>query len=1122
MISCWQQIEPKTMKTMSSSIARLAACLALGLVQTALVRAADSRLLWEIGKDDHNNAEFALAPGGYSKFSADAFYVVGRSTSQEAWPYVHPGPADSWAGSRPHVFTIVFGVKAAVSEGTCRLVVDLLDTQKNSPPKVHITVNDRAFDKQMPAGAGDESVQGDPSKGKPYHFVIEFPAASLKAGNNAIDIANVAGSWMLYDRVALEVPDAVETAATQAGAVLRSVQAQPMLVERGGKMFQPVLASVVYLGEATEASLRLGTTELERVQLQGGGQEIEALAPAVEEEKEATLELAVGGKALASRAVTLKPVRHWTVYILMHSHVDIGYTDIQPKIAAKQAHNVQRTLELIPQTKDYPSDAQFRWNLEVHWTYEQFWTNATPEQKRAFEQAVHGGHIGLDGMYGNLLTGISRGEELVHQLAFSQELGRRCGVTVDSMMISDVPGLTWGLIPALTQAGVKYISDGPNFIDRIGWTRVTWEDKPFYWLAPNGKDKVLYWAPYFGYAFGHTVDKITDAVQTDLRQLEENGYPYDLVQIRWSKGDNGSADERVMQQVRDWNAKYASPHLVIATTSRMFHDFEQRYAAKIPTFRGDFTPYWEDGAPSSARETALNRHSADRLSQAETLWALRSPTGFPAADFAEAWKAAALYSEHTWGAHNSVSAPDIDFVKTQWRYKQGYALAADTISRAVLAKVVGVASAPQTAGRAEFDVYNTASWPRTDLVTLAKETPGDVVKDPSGKEVPSQRLTSGELVFLAHDVPALGAARYSVEAAEKPAAAGNAHASGVTLTSPRFTVKLDETSGAIVSLRQQGLEAELVDGKLNSYIYLPGSDLKDVKANGPVKITVKETGPLVASLLVTSEAPSCRQLLREVRVIDGLDRVELIDELDKLPVRTPEGLHFGFEFNVPGAAVHMNSPMAVFEPEKDQLPGACKNWFSVERWVDVANAQYGVTWATVDAPLVEMGGLTANLLRSQPNPVAYLKTIKPSSKLYSWVMNNHWHTNYRADQEGKTTFRYALRPHHGYDPIAAAHFGLEASEPLIAAPAAGAPPPPPLVRVEPAGVIVTALKPSEDGKAWIIRLFGASGKDETARLVWSKPVSVTYSDVVELVGQKAPESIPVSAWSLVTLRADRQ
>jgi hypothetical protein len=289
-----------------------------------------------------------------------------------------------------------------------------------------------------------------------------------------------------------------------------------------------------------------------------------------------------------------------------------------------------------------------------------------------------------------------------------------------------------------------------------------------------------------------------------------------------------------------------------------------------------------------------------------------------------------------------------------------------------------------------------------------------------------------------------------------------------------------------------------------------------------VKISVQEAGPLVASLLVESDAPSCRRLTREVRVVEGLDRVGIIDQVDKLPVRKFEGLHFGFEFNVPRAVVRMNSPLAVVEPEKDQLPGACKNWFSIERWVDVANEQYGVTWATVDAPMVEMGGLTANLVGSQPRPAAYLKTIKASPKLYSWVMNNHWHTNYRADQEGNVTFCYAIRPHHGYDPIAAAHFGIEATEPLIAALATARALQPPPVRVEPAGVMVTAFKPSEDGKAWILRLYGASGQDQVARLVWSRPVSVSYSDVVELPGQPAPEGIPVPAWSLVTLRAERQ
>jgi hypothetical protein len=1093
----------------------------LGLLIAAAAATASSgaATLWSIGAKDTNTAEFALGPKDFQAYRQPGVFIVGESDARKDWPYAQPGPSDGWGPGTPQTFEIYFALENA-PEGPCRLELDFADTHSSNPPKLRVEVNDLAREFQTPAGAGDASVNGEPAKGRPYVISLDVPAATIKAGENRVAITTLTGSWVLWDAAQFEAPAGVRLAAPKERTLVTGIAAsRTTLAWQEGKPAQVVTLDVRRIGGPAEATVRVGDQPPVKVMLRPGTQTVEAFAPAVAAAETVPVALAVGGQAVAQKEVELEPVRQWVVYILMHSHVDIGYTDIQPHIAAKQAHNVTRALELIPQTKDYPDDARFRWNLEVHWTYEQFWTNATPEQKLAFQQAVHDGYIGLDAMYGNLLTGICRGEELVHQLAFAKELGRRCGVNVDSMMISDVPGLTWGLIPALTQAGVKYISDGPNFTDRIGWTRVTWEDKPFYWIAPNGKDKVLYWAPYFGYAFGHTVDKLTDAVQRDLKQLEDKGYPYDLVQIRWSKGDNGSADERVVQQVRDWNAKYASPRLIIATTSRMFHDFEQRYAGKIPSFRGDFTPYWEDGAPTSARETGLNRHSADRLSQAETLWALLDPAGFPAAQFDEAWKDVALYSEHTWGAYNSVSQPDLDFVKTQWKYKQAYALEADTLSRALLARITGTGAAPAGAP-IQYDVFNTASWPRTDLVTLPKETPGDVVKEAGGPPVPSQRLSGGELVFLANDVPALGAKRYQVEPGAAPTA-GSARAEGVTLTTARFTVKLDEATGAIVSLRQQDLDAELVDGKLNEYLYLPGANLKDVKPCGPVKITVKEPGPLVASLLVESEAPSCRRLLREVRVVLGLDRVEIIDQVDKLPVRTPEGLHFGFEFNVPNAVVRMNSPLAVVEPEKDQLPGACKNWFSIERWVDVANAQYGVTWATLDAPMVEMGGLTANLLLSQPNPAAYLKTIKPSAKFYSWVMNNHWHTNYRADQEGNTTFRYAIRPHHGYDPIAAARFGIEATEPLIAAPAAGAAPPTPPVRVEPDGVIVTAFKPSQDGKAWILRLFGASGQDQLARLVWSQPASVTYSDVVEAPGQKAPERIPVPAWSLVTLRAER-
>jgi hypothetical protein len=1097
----------------------LAATVALAAMALNL-QAAGTRVLWQIGKADTNCTEFALAPGNFAQYQNDGFFVVGTSAAQQDWPYVHPGPNDAWAGGREHTFTILFGVKQPELNGTCRLVFDVLDTQAKAAPKLKVEVNGCPFSKQLARGNGDASLQGNPAGARPQHFIIEFPASLLKAGLNQVDIANTSGSWLLYDSVALETPESLDGAPVGDAAALRGIQGVPALVERSGAYFQPVTASLAYSGAPQEAQVQLDGREVGRVRLAQGRQQVEALAPEVRQETPATLSVVAGGKTLASEKVTLTPVRKWEVYILMHSHTDIGYTDLQPNIEKKQAHNALRALDLIRETKGYPAGARFKWNLEVMWSADQFYRIATPEQVREFEQDVRDGYIGVDAMYGNLLTGLSRPEEMLRQIGFATDIGRRCGVTVDSMMITDVPGLTWGIVPALAQHGVKYISDGPNPYDRIGYVRVQYENHPFYWESPSGQERALYWGAQGGYAVGHANKPLMQSLLPLLKQLDDDKYAYDLVQFRWTRGDNGPADETVMPAVRDWNKKYAYPKLIIATTSEAFHAFEKNYHDKLPTLRGDMTPYWEDGAGSSARETGINRHTADRLVQAETIWALRNPGKFPLEEFSVPWKKAALYSEHTWGAHNSVSQPDLPFVKNQWKYKQAYALDAEKESQDLMAAALG-GPPPEGWSPASVDIFNTASWPRTGLVTLPSETKGDAVKDAAGQPVPSQRLSTGELVFLAKDVPPLGAKRFTISAGP-PAAGGQATVTGTTLTTPLLRVKLDENTGNIVSLQAQGVDGDLAGGQINSYLYLPGRDVNGAQPSGPAKITVKESGPLVVSLVAESAAPGCERLTREVRLVDGLDRVEIADLVDKKAVRSVEGVHFGFEFNIPDPQVHINSPGAIGEPEKDQLPGACKNWFSIERWVDIANSKQGVTWATADAPLMELGGLTANLPRSQPNPNVYLKTIAPSAKIYSWVMNNHWHTNYRADQEGPTWFRYALRPHHGYDPVAATRFGIESTEPLIVAPATGGAPVASRLNLEPASVIATAFKPSNDGKALIVRLYNPTAQPQQAHLHWSQPVRHEWlSSAREEQGPKAPDAISLAKFGLVTLRVEQ-
>ena len=141
--------------------------------------------------------------------------------------------------------------------------------------------------------------------------------------------------------------------------------------------------------------------------------------------------------------------------------------------------------------------------------------------------------------------------------------------------------------------------------------------------------------------------------------------------------------------------------------------------------------------------------------------------------------------------------------------------------------------------------------------------------------------------------------------------------------------------------------------------FAPDQEPKKAKRNGPVKITVKEKGPLVSSLLIESDAPGCYKLSRELRIIDGLDRVDITNIVDKQAIRKKEGVHFGFAFNVPDGVMKMDMAWAVVQPNVDQIQGANKNYFTVQRWVDISNKDFGVTWATLDAPLVEVGAITA-------------------------------------------------------------------------------------------------------------------------------------------------------------------
>jgi hypothetical protein len=1098
------------------------------------------QVLWRIGKEDGAGSEFALAPGGYAAFASDGFFVVGRSNPKHDWPYVHPGPADAWAGSRQHCFTVAFAINGRPSgAGRATLALSLVDVQSRGPVEVKLDLNGHELRQRLSPGGGDLSISGQLSQAKRSRLQISFPSSALREGTNVLAIATVSGSWLLYDSLELRVPQGMKSASA-GGTVISGLEVRPGLKSKDGKLYQSGSLTWLHLDDPGPSVLKVGAAPPVELPPGVGKKTVDIELPDVSTETTISAVIESAGKTVASRSFTLKPQRKLTIYILPHSHTDIGYTEVQPRVEQKQVDNLLQGIAYARKTANYPEGARFVWNVEVLWAVDLYLHRLGPEERSLFLEAVKKGQVALNGMYLNELTGLGRSEELLRLFRAAPRLAELTGVPIESAMISDVPGYTWGTVTAMAHAGIRYFSTAPNFSDRIGDVLVKWENRPFYWVSPSGTEKVLVWIPLKGYALSHIVHDLSPKFVAEyLAELDKTGYPYEIAHIRWSgHGDNATPDPAICEFVKEWNAEHAWPKFKIASTSDAFRAFEARYGEKLPRIRGDWTPYWEDGAASSSLETGLNRASAERLTQAEALWALIEPSSYPASSFDRAWRNVLLYSEHTWGAYCSVTEPAVPLTQDQWQIKQSFAQQANLESRALLVRSLAKREElvdPNVAST-DLDVYNTSSWPRTDLAIVPRgiSERGDRVTDDQGRLIPSQRLTSGELTFLVTDLPPLAGRRYTLSPGAPDTPPG-AFARGPGLDNGLIRLKVDPHTGGVSELHALGIGANLVDSSsghaLNDYLYFTGDDPASLHGSGPVTIKPGDNGPLVASLIIDSEAPGCHHLRREIRVTAGLDRVEFINTVDKkrLEARSyidkegKESVNFAFPFQVPGGQSLVDLPIGAMRPEIDQMPSACKNWLTVGRFVDVSNHDFGLTWVTLDAPLVQLGGLTARLLNSQTNPQTWRKTIEPTGQLYSWVMNNHWHTNYRAYQEGPIVFQFVVRPHHQADLAEASRFAIGQSQPLVATLARGPKPSPtPLVELSTNDVLVAVLKPSDEGKALIIRLYGASGKETRVALKWkSNNVKKTWlTDTSErpIAEMKGPVTVP--GWGIVSVRAE--
>jgi hypothetical protein len=779
-----------------------------------------------------------------------------------------------------------------------------------------------------------------------------------------------------------------------------------------------------------------------------------------------------------------------TLYFIHHSHTDIGYTHDQPIVFDLHGRFLDEALRLADKYADRASDGAFRWTVENTYVLYRWLQQATSQQIERFKALERAGRIEVTGMFANL-TPLLDTDQLVETFQLLRPLREDFGFTIRHAMNCDVNGENWPLVDLLLDLGIEGFTMAIN--THFGGAPMQ-RPNVFWWEGPSGRKILAYngWPYDTGWRFriGRDAATLEETWWPRVeRRLDEIEYPLPVLMVQSFHpfGDNGSAYEEFSRFIDEWNEQGKSPRIVMATPKAWWAAVKA-HSHLLPTYRGDWTDYWNFGCISSAREQALNRASRTRLRAADALAAAimaqsdSSAGSTLARSYARyrdlAWHSLHFWDEHTWGADCSSRAPGAEDTATQWQHKANYAYTARSLS--LLLQRDGLAELGQQVERAgphDLLVFNPLPWPRqvSGIVPQEVAAPRGMPEDVTAGRHFQDRMTydhsrlaasvgaattQKQLWLKPVEVPGFGYAVIPRAEFVEWEQTGEFSEEAV-VENDSFRLTFDVRRGGISSWHDKRLDHEWVDASagypFNGFVHEQVADsshtwprhlmfymewLSDeversrgwkpewpVERWGPERVLQHRVyrTPLGYYVLQSLEAPGCTGPLQQsVFLPDTEDYIECESWWDMGLNVHPEATYILYPFNVPGATARLDLGGQPIVIGSDQLPGVCQDYFTAQGWVDLSKEELGVTVAIPENPMVQLGDF--HFAHNQA------ECTLERAMLLGWVTNNYWETNFRPHQPGRVHARYRILPHRGgFNELQAHRFGLEAanSQPLF-------------------------------------------------------------------------------------------
>ena len=1148
--------------------------LALALMLSVLAKSASAaEVVWQIGKFDQSPNEFNTGKKGAPLFGSldpkeEPVYVIGKSTPEQDWPGYQQGAFLGNPKSHPHPYTIQFELDQ-VPQGAYTLKIGLV-SKTSRVAELQVEINGHAarfyqHPKLSYAGGDRDMVTLPIAAADAISF--DIPPNFLLKGTNKLVLTAVDEAAVATDEVhSILTYDALELDHNPSGKfTINAISAETVptifYVRAGDSLAELIDVYVranaaVKAGEVTLAVAgKLFQQPLAAKEF--GEQKVEFSVPEFAAAASGAVTVKVNGRSQRF-PVTLTPAKKWNLFVVPHIHVDVGYSDYQEKVAEIQTRVLEEAIRLIHEHPD------FRFSPDGFWSVRQYMAGRDAARQQQLFDMIRQKRIFIPTVEASLLTGFPATETLIRSLYPAYQFHRKVGGDADYADITDVPSYTWSYASVLAAAGLKYLVSGcDNDNGPILLASRLNERSPFWWEGPDG-GRILMWYSWvysqLSVLFGGLQGELSvgrDAIPVFLQAYEHPEYKSDSVLVYGTQWENTDLFPHQATVAEEWNRLYAYPHLQYSGFADAMRKITADFGDSIPVVRGDGGPYWEYGIVSTARSAAIDRESEQRALAAEefsTISGLINPGSRPSPEVLKRlWNNMVLYDEHTWGADRSVSDPASQETSNQLAIKEAFATDAkrdvDMVLRRSLANLADSIYDP----RGTLLVFNPLSWQRSSLVECDVDKGRELIDLTTQQPVSYEVLSTGEhyrhIRFLAQDVLPVGYKAYAMK--EVPDAAPSPSAiSGTTIENQFYRVELDAESGAVKSVFDKELQKELVNTsspyRFDQYLYVTGGDqspnpLLEYSATlPPPELTIHNAGggrlvsitnePFGIAARLESSALNTPRIETEVILFNGQKKIEFINHVNKKDVLTKEGVYFAFPLAMDKPQFRYEIQNGFVNPARDQMPGAGKEWFSVQHWI--AADQDGVSAAIIpiDAFLVTLG----DIMRGKwPREFGQ----RPGNIL-SQVMNNYYFTNYAASQGGDFTFRYVLTSATNLEPATLSRLGREEMSPLevdqITSQDKAVNTPRPLatgqasfLHVDQPDVVLVTWKIAEDGDGTILRYQEVAGKpaEVNAEIPLLDVKAAWLADALERNQEALPATahgfrFPVKPFQIVTVRVE--